>query len=242
MTSIDRPRLQTSAADEHQWNWRLHAENQRSAHLNYTSKEWPPRSFKSGTRALRDGFFIHNIVRTRTHKWRREPKLNSPHFRVWRKIRLRVRLLNIVCVYICVYGQFVWDLIIARILFRPRISLGTGLAVPIVSQNTASSLYILFFRGISVDVYILIYIYTYYIYSCVFSRNVSAVRLSLRKSPLWLENPVDLYIYIYYIPTGSGPAVWLTIRRVVSSRPLLFGTINDCGGWRKIEIAQMNEK
>jgi len=63
-----------------------------------------------------------------------------------------------------VYGQFVWDLIIARILFRPRISLGTGLAVPIVSHNTASSLYIFsrLHAGMSMDIGH-IYIYLVYI-------------------------------------------------------------------------------
>lgn len=104
---------------------------------------------------------------------------------------------NVYCIYIyiyvymcSIYGQFVWDLIIARILFRPRISLGTGLAVPIVSHNTASSLYILSSAHGNVYGYI-------YIYSCALSRNVSAVRLSRRKSPLWLEKPVDTYTCVY---------------------------------------------
>jgi hypothetical protein len=69
------------------------------------------------------------------------------------------------CVFIrSVYGQFVWDLIIARILFRSRISLGTGLAVPIVSHNTASSLYILSSAPGNICGYI-------YIFVCVFVKR-----------------------------------------------------------------------
>lgn len=94
-----------------------------------------------------------------------------------------------------------WDLIIARILFRPRISLGTGLAVPIVSHNTASSLYILSppARG---NVYGHIYIRASF-YETFRPSGWAAVNL------LYDWKNLSIYINIYYIyihtPTGSGP-------------------------------------
>lgn len=113
---------------------------------------WPWRSLKSWTRA--------RIV-TR-FSWKQKRNWIYHIFGSDERFGHRVWSLYI---YIYINGQFVWDLIIARILFRPGISLGkTDASCQLF--HTTFALYIYIFSSIPTLTLAHVSIYIFFIYIC----------------------------------------------------------------------------